>query len=134
MATRRNGLNDRLAQEAKARPIEALIRPKAEIEEEKKKAAEELQASYMAYKTAIRKTFVLDPITIEAIRIFTFRNRKRLSEALLDMLLKYIPADIWTEARKNVIDIDETPDDYLEDLEKLDIDSIYYHDYKPAEK
>lgn len=127
MATRRNGLADRLEKEVPKRPIEALIRPKEEIEAELLKAEEENRNRFMAYKTPVRKTFLLDPITIEAIRIFTFKNRKGLSEAMLDMLLRYIPVDVWTEARNNIIDIEETPKDYLEHLEKLDIDSIYYH-------
>ena len=127
MATKRVGLSDRMQHEVKKRPLEALIRPKEEVEKDSLKAEEENRNRFMAYKVPTRKTFLLDPITIEAIRIFTFRNRKGLSEAMMDMLLKYIPADIWTEARGNIIDIEQTPADYLEDLEKLDIDSIYYH-------
>lgn len=130
MAAKRVGINDRLEQEVKPRPIDALIRPKEDIKEDDRRAEEKIAATYMAYKKAVRKTFVLDPIAIEAIRIFTFRHKRRLSEALMDMLLKCIPADIWTEARNDVIDIEETPADYLEDLEKLDIDSIYYHKRK----
>lgn len=127
MATKRNGLDDRINQEIKKRPIETLIRPKEEIDNE-------IKDRYLAYKTTIRKTFVLDPITIEAIRIFTFKNRKGLSESVIDMLLQYIPKEVWIEARRNIINTEDTPDDYLEDLDVLDIDSIYYHGYSNSEK
>lgn len=152
MANNRVGLNDRLQKDKEQRPLNALIRPREEIEAEqeiqkelskkekealakaKKKKEEEvekeIQKRYMSYKTAVRKTFLMDPITIEALRIFTFENRKGLSEAMVDMCLRYIPREVWTEARNNIIDIEETPADYLEDLKKLDINSIYYHQRK----
>lgn len=148
----RVGLTDKLQKEKEQRPLSALIRPREEIEaeqekekeltkkelealarEEKKRAEEaeaKVQKRYMSYKVATRKTFLMDPISIEALRIFTFENRKGLSEAIIDMCLKYIPREIWAEARNNVIDIEETTVDYLEDLKKLDIDSIYYHPRK----
>lgn len=152
MASNRVGLNDRLQKEKEQRPLSALIRPREEVEAEQAKEEEmtkkekealarakkkkeeeverEIQKRYMSYKTAVRKTFLMDPITIEALRIFTFENRKGLSEAMVDMCLRYIPREVWTEARNNIIDIEETPADYLEDLKKLDINSIYYHQRK----
>lgn len=162
MANKRQGLDDKLTQREQ-RPLNALIRPREEIEKdlelekkaeeeqkeltkrekealarEQRKREEELQKEiekrYMKYKTPTRKTYVLDPITIEAFRIFAYENRKTFSEAITDMMLKYIPREMWIEARNNVIDIEETPKDYLEKLKKLDINSIYYHPYKPEEK
>lgn len=114
---KRNGLNDRVVKEVKTRPLDALIRPKEEVEKEEREKC-------LSYKVATRKTFLLDPITIEALRIFIFKNRKGLSESVIEMLLKYIPKEIWIEARRNVVG--ETPENYLEGLEDLDIESIYY--------
>ncbi|MEE0930560.1 MAG: hypothetical protein UIM53_06125 [Acutalibacteraceae bacterium] len=156
MANNRIGLNDKLKAEKEARPITQLFRPREEIlaeqaaeqaltkkeqealarEAKKKEEAlqKEIEKKYMSYKVATRKTFLMDPISIEALRIFTYENRKGLSEAIVDMLIKYIPRDIWREARNNIIDIEETPKDYLDKVKKLDIESIYYHQYKPEEK
>ena len=155
MATGRVGLSDKLKQKEEQRPLNSLIRPREEIEaeqaaekeltkrekealaREKRKKEEavqkEIEKTYMVYKTAVRKTFVMDPISIEALRIFTYENRKGFSEAITDMLLRYIPREIWSEARNNVIDIDETPKDYLDDVKKLDINSVYYHQRKKVE-
>ena len=152
MASKRPGLNDKLNEREKPRALNALIRSKEEIEaeqaaekeltkrekealakEERKRAEalqKEIEQRYLKYKTTARKTFVLDPISNEAIRIFAYENRKGLSEVITDMLLKYIPREMWAEARNNIIDIEETPKDYLEDLKKLDINSIYYHQRK----
>lgn len=141
MAAKRAGLSNRLEEEKAApvsRPIDALIKPKEEKEKERKQEREEIEKKnrerYLSYKKPMRKTFLFDPLTIEAIRLFTFKNRKGMSNAMMDMLLRYIPPEIWIEARNNIIDAEQTPADYLEDLEKLDIDSIYYHDYKPSTK
>ena len=156
MANKRSGLNDKLEQREQQRPLNALIRSREEIEKEqeqekeltkrekealareKRKKEEELQKEiekkYLAYKEMTRKTFLLDPISVEALRIFTFKNKKGLSEAALEMLIKYIPREIWVEARNNIIDIEETPEDYLDDVKKLDIDSIYYHKRKIVEE
>ena len=152
MAANRVGLNDRLQKEKEMRPLNALIRPREEIEaeqeaekeltkrekealarEQRKKeemAQKEIESRYMKYKEAARKTFVLDPISNEALRIFAYENRKKLSEVITDMLLKYIPREMWAEARNNIIDIEETPKDYLDDLKKMDINSVYYHKRK----
>ena len=46
----------------------------------------------------------MDPISIEALRIFTFENRKGLSEAIIDMCLKYLQG---TKINKKVINIYE---------------------------
>lgn len=156
MASNRVGLNERLQKDKEQRPINALIRSREEIEaeqtvekeltkrekealarEQKKKEEalqKEIEKRYMSYKTAVRKTFLMDPVSIEALRIFTFENRKGLSEAIVDMMLRYIPREIWTEARNNVIDIEETPKDYLEDVKKMTIDAVYYHQRKKIEE
>lgn len=156
MANKRPGLNDKLNQREVQRPLNALIRPREEIEaeqaaekeltkrekealarEQKKKEEQiqkEIEKRYMSYKEATRKTFLMDPISIEALRIFTFENRKGLSETIVDMLLRYIPREIWAEARNNVIDIEETPKDYLEDVKKMTIDAVYYHQRKKIEE
>lgn len=126
MATNRKGLNDRLAKES-ARPLNALIRSKEEIEQENSASKKEAANIFKAYKEAVRKTFLLDPISIEALRLFAFYNRKKLSETVTDMLIKYIPREIWAEARNNVIDIEETPSDYFENVVKMDIDTIYFN-------
>lgn len=122
----RVGLTDRLAKES-ARPLNALIRSKEEIEQEKAASNEEASKVFKAYKQAVRKTFLLDPISIEALRIFAYKYRKGLSETITDMLIKYIPREIWAEARNNVIDIEETPLDYFEDVQVMDIDTIYFN-------
>lgn len=156
MANNRVGFNEKLKTREEQRPLTALLRSKEEIEKEqaaeqaltkkekealekeakKREAAlqKEIEKRYKSYKEPTRKTFLLDPISIEALRIFTFENRKGLSEAIVDMLIKYIPREIWTEARNNIIDIEETPKDYLDSIKKLDIDSVYYHPYKPSDK
>lgn len=156
MATSRVSLSDKLKQTEEKRPLNALIRSREEIEAEqtvekeltkrekealareqrKKEEAiqKEIEKKYMSYKTHVRKTFLMDPIAIEALRIFTFENRKGLSEAIIDMMLRYIPREMWAEARNNVIDIEETPKDYLDDVKKLDIDSVYYHKRKKIEE
>lgn len=156
MASQRAGLNDKLKTREESRPLNALIRPREEIEAEQaaekeltkrekealareqrklKEAQEkEAKARYLEFKTSERKTFVMDPISIEALRIFTYENRKGLSEAITDMMLKYIPREMWVEARNNVINLEETPKDYLDNLKKMDIDSVYYHPYKPNEE
>ena len=119
------------AKELTKREKEALAR-----EEKKKREAleKEVAKKYLSFKEIARKTFLFDPITVEALRIFCFKHNKKLSEAVLDMFLKYIPREIWVEARNNIIDIEETPADYLDDVKKLDIDSIYYHKRKIAEE
>ena len=156
MATSRVSLSDKLKQTEEKRPLNSLIRPREEIEaeqaaekeltkrekealaKEQRKREEalqkEIEKTYMAFKTTTRKTFLMDPISVEALRIFTYENRKGLSEAIVDMLLRYIPREIWAEARNNVIDIEETPKDYLDDVKKLDIDSVYYHKRKKIEE
>ena len=123
------------------REKEELARKQRKLKEDQEKAARE---KYMQYKKvenkktgrmeAPRKTFVVDPISMEALRRFAFYNDKDHSEVLTDMFLKYIPREIWVEARNTVINIEETPKDYLDNLKKLDIDSIYYHPYKPNEE
>lgn len=123
---KRQGLNRRLELEKMDRPLDALLGEKKEAEEERKERIDR----YMQYKVPTRKTFLLDPITIAAIKIFAFESDKGISQLIMDMFLKYIPEDIWVRARGKVIDIEETPTDYLEELEKLTIDDIYYHDYK----
>lgn len=155
MANKRPGLNDKLNQMETQRPLNALIRPREEIEaelnaekeltkrekealarEQRKKEEQiqkEIEKRYMSYKEVTRKTFVMDPISIEALRLFTFENRKGLSETIVDMLLKYIPRETWAKARNAVIDIEETPDDYLEDVKKLTLESVYYHQRKKIE-
>lgn len=130
----RVGISERLSKEEKKRPLEALIRSKEEIEQEETVSNEEAAKVFKSYKTAVRKTFLLDPISIEALRIFAYKYRKGLSETIIDMLIKYIPREIWVEARNNIIDIEETPADYLDDVKLLDIDSVYYHPYKPSEE
>lgn len=117
---KRTGLTKRLEMEKAERPLDILIRDKEEDNIDR----------YMELKQVKRKTFVLDPLTIEAIRIFSFESDRGISEMILDMFLKYIPEDVWVRARKKIIKFEETPLDYLEDLPKLDIDSIYYHPYK----
>ena len=92
-----------------------------------KVSQQEAASIFRAYKEAVRKTFLLDPISIEALRLFAFYNRKKLSETVTDMLIKYIPREIWAEARNNVIDIEETPSDYFENVVKMDIDTIYFN-------
>lgn len=156
MANKRPGLNDKLNQMETQRPLNALIRPREEIEaelnaekeltkrekealarEQKKKEEKiqkEIKKKYMAYKEADRKTFVLDPITNEALRIFTFKHNKGYSETIIDMLLRYIPSEMWIEARNNVIDIETTPADYLDDVKKFTIEDIYYHPRKKKEE
>lgn len=156
MATNRASLKDKMESKEVKRPLDSLIRSREEIEKEqeteqvltkkekealereaKKREAEvqkEIEKRYKAFKEPTRKTFLMDPISVEALRIFTYENRKGLSEAIVDMMLRYIPREIWTEARNNVINIEETPKDYLEGLKKLDIDSIYYHKYTPGNK
>lgn len=153
---KRIGLDDKINQREVVRPLNALIRPREEIEaelaqeqeltkrerealaREKKKQEEEaekvIRKKFMEFKTFQRKTFVMDPISNEALRIFAYQNRKKLSEVITDMLLRYISRDIWVEARQNIIDIEDTPKDYLEDVKKLDINSIYYHQRKKVEE
>lgn len=155
MATNRVSLSDKLKQTEEKRPLNALIRPREEIEaeqaaekeltkrekealarEQRKReeaARKEVEQRYLKYKTFARKTFVLDPISNEALRIFAFKNNKKFSEVIVDMLLKYIPREMWVEARNNIIDLEETPADYLDKVKKLDINSVYYHPYKPGD-
>lgn len=121
---RRIGLNDRIQKEKEipTRTVGELIRSKSDIEKETRE-------KYLSKKVATRKTFLLDPISIEALRIYTYEHRKGLSESIIDMMLKYIPREIWREARENVLEQD-TPDHYFNDLEKLTIEDIYYHESK----
>lgn len=116
---KRNGINKRVELENMNRPLDALIVPK-----------ENNKDRYMVYKVPTRKTFLLDPITIAAIKIFSYESDRGISQLAMDMFLKYIPEDVWVKARNKVVDIEETPVDYLEELEKMTIDDIYYHDYK----
>ena len=117
----RAGLNDRLKKEkeAVARPIETIIRSKEEIEKENKK-------KYLQLKKPKHKTFLLDPITIEAIRIYVFEYNVGISKMIVNMLLRYIPREIWAEARANILK-EETTVDYWSGLEELDINDIYYY-------
>ena len=156
-SNKRPTLEDKLQRETTMQPtIATLFRPREEIEaelaqeqeltkrerealaREKRKQAEEaekaIRKKFMEFKTFQRKTFVLDPISNEALRIFAYQNRKKLSEVITDMLLRYIPREIWIEARQTIINIEETPQDYLDDVKKLDINSIYYHPRKKVEE
>lgn len=121
---KRIGLNDRIQKEKETptRTVGELIRSKSDIEKETRE-------KYLSKKVATRKTFLLDPISIEALRIYTYEHRKGLSEAIIDMMLKYIPREIWREAREHVLEQD-TPEHYFNDLDKLTIDDIYYHESK----
>ena len=119
--SKRIGINKRVELKEMDRPLDALIPPQKE---------ESLKDKCMKYKEVKRKTCVMDPVSIEALHIYSFNNRKGISQMVLDMLIRCIPEDVWTEARQIVMKDVDTPDDYLEDLEKLTIDDIYYHDYK----
>lgn len=152
MATKRVGLSERTTQEVKRRPLDALFgatteekaqeieqeRAGEEIVKEKEKPVvkkpvndeKAIAEKCKAMNKTARKTFALDPISVEAMRLYTFHNRQKLSEAMVNMMLECIPKELWLEARRNIMPFIDTPDDYLDDVKKIDIDSVYYHKKK----
>lgn len=50
----------------------------------------------------IKRTYLLDEVLVEAIRIMSFEKKMRTNNLIKDILLKAIPNEILEKARENI--------------------------------
>lgn len=50
----------------------------------------------------IKRTYLLDEVIVEAIRIMSFEKKMRTNNLIKDILLKAIPNEILEKARENI--------------------------------
>jgi len=94
-------------------------------QEQEAKAAE--KKKYLKYKVPVRKTYLLDPISVRALEYYSTDENETYSSIITNLLLKAIPKDYWIRARNDVIKGELTPSDYLDDVKKPTIQGVYYH-------
>ena len=78
------------------------------IDENKKKKATKSKNKDIKLKVA---SFHLTPELIEAIRLLSFMQRKKVYETVQELLLKAIPVDILEQAARNVKEFEKNNED-----------------------
>ena len=82
-----------------------LLRSKEEIEKEQEIEEKVEETSVKEDYKLVRRTFLLDELYVEALRIYTYNERLGLSEYLKKLLSENIPDEVFDEAKKNIAEM-----------------------------